>query len=52
MVIFDPSLVRTLDRHFEDDLERSVRIDPDRWKQRSRLQRVKEKIVAPLRGVS
>jgi cardiolipin synthase len=52
MVIFDPSIVRTLDRHFDDDLERSVRIDPNRWKQRSRLQRVKEKLVAPLRGVS
>jgi cardiolipin synthase len=52
MVIFDRSLVRTLDRHFDDDLERSVRIDPSRWKRRSRLQRVKEKLVAPLRGVS
>ena len=52
MVIFDPSVVRTLDRHFESDLERSVRIDPRRWKRRSLFQRVKEQLVAPLRGVS
>lgn len=52
MVIFDPSIVGTLDRHFDDDLERSVRIDPRRWQRRSLLQHVKEKLVAPLRGVS
>jgi cardiolipin synthase len=52
MVIFDPSVVRTLDRHFDDDLERSVRIDSCRWKRRSLLQRVKEHLVAPLRDVS
>jgi cardiolipin synthase len=52
MVIFDESIVRTLDRHFDEDLERSIRIDPSRWKRRSALQRVKEKLVAPLRGVS
>ncbi|HUZ40288.1 MAG TPA: phospholipase D-like domain-containing protein [Acidimicrobiales bacterium] len=52
MVIFDRSIVGTLDRHFDDDLQRSVRIDPSRWKRRSLLQRVQEKLVAPLRGVS
>jgi cardiolipin synthase len=52
MVVFDPSVVRTLDRHFDSDLERSVRIDPHRWKRRSLLQHVKEQLVAPLRGVS
>jgi cardiolipin synthase len=51
MVIFDPSVVRTLDHHF-DDRERSVRIDPRRWKRRSLLQHVKEHLVAPLLGVS
>jgi cardiolipin synthase A/B len=44
--------VRTLDGHFDDDLERSVRIDPSRWERRSVLQHVKEKLVAPLRRVS
>ncbi|MCU1363200.1 MAG: putative phospholipase [Acidimicrobiaceae bacterium] len=52
MVIFDPSVVDTLDRHFDSDLERSVRIDPRRWKRRPLLQRLKERLVAPLRGVS
>jgi cardiolipin synthase len=52
MVVFDPSIVRTLDGHFDDDLERSVRIDPQRWKRRSLLQRAKERLVAPLRRVS
>jgi cardiolipin synthase len=52
MVIFDPSIVHTLDRHFDDDLERSVRIDPKRWKRRSLLQHINEKLVAPLRRVS
>jgi cardiolipin synthase len=52
MVIFDDAIVRTLDRHFEDDLQRSVRIDPSRWKRRSVLQRVNERLVAPLRRVS
>jgi cardiolipin synthase len=52
MVVFDPTIVRTLDGHFDDDLERSVRIDPQRWKRRSLLQRAKERIVAPLRRVS
>jgi cardiolipin synthase len=52
MVIFDHSIVDTLDGHFDDDLERSVRIDPRRWKQRSGFQHVKEKLVAPLRDVS
>jgi len=52
MVIFDHSIVRALDRHFDEDLERSVRIDPSRWKRRSVFQHVREKLVAPLRGVS
>jgi len=52
MVIFDPSVVQTLNRHFEEDLERSVRIDPRRWKHRSFIQRAKEHLVAPLRGIS
>jgi cardiolipin synthase len=52
MVIFDDSIVRILDRQFDDDLERSIRIDPSRWEQRSVLQRVRERVVTPLRGVS
>jgi cardiolipin synthase len=52
MVIFDESIARTLDEHFEEDLKRSVRIDASRWKDRSLLQQAKERIVAPLRPVS
>ncbi len=52
MVIFDPVIARTLDEHFEKDLERSVKIDARRWKERSLLQHAKERLVAPLRRVS
>jgi cardiolipin synthase len=52
MVIFDPAIARTLDDHFEEDLERSVKIDARRWKERSLLQQAKERLVAPLRPVS
>jgi cardiolipin synthase len=52
MVIFDPALTRVLDEHFESDLERSVKIDAQRWKKRSFIQQAKEQLVAPLRHVS
>jgi cardiolipin synthase A/B len=50
LVALDPDLARTLDRHFEEDLERSVRIDPERWHDRSVGQRILEKLVTPFRG--
>jgi cardiolipin synthase len=50
LVALDPDLVRTLDRQFEEDLERSVRIDPGRWQHRPVGQRILEKLVAPFRG--
>ena len=49
LVAIDPALVRTLDAQFEEDLERSVEIDPARWENRSVGQRLLEKIVTPLR---
>lgn len=49
LVAIDPDLVRTLDAQFEEDLERSVEIDPERWENRSVGQRLLEKIVTPLR---
>jgi cardiolipin synthase len=52
MVIFDPLVTRVLDGHFESDLERSVKIDPQRWRKRSLIQQAKEQLVAPLRHVS
>jgi cardiolipin synthase A/B len=50
LVAIDPALVEVLDRQFEEDLSRSVRIDPERWSGRSFGQRAFEKLVAPLRG--
>jgi cardiolipin synthase len=50
LVALDPALVEILDAQFEEDLERSERIDPERWDDRSVGQRALEKIVTPLRG--
>jgi cardiolipin synthase len=50
LVALDPDLVRTLDRQFEEDLERSVPIDPGRWHDRSVAQRVLEKLITPIRA--
>ena len=52
LVVFDTSFASDLDRHFDEDLERSVRIDPARWKQRSLTERSLERVVAPLRRFS
>jgi cardiolipin synthase len=49
LVIFDDNVVRTLDQHFDEDLERSVRIASDRWERRSPFQRAAETLVRPLR---
>ena len=49
LVAIDPELVRLLDDQFDEDLERSVRIDPERWEDRSAGQRAFEKLVTPLR---
>ena len=49
IVALEPDLIAILDRHFEDDLDRSVRIRPGRWDRRSRTQRTVEQFVVPLR---
>jgi cardiolipin synthase len=49
LVIFDDNVVRTLDQHFDEDLERSIQIAPGRWARRSLIQRVAETVVTPLR---
>ena len=38
-----------LDAHFDEDLERSVAIEPGRWEDRSLPQRAVEKVVTPIR---
>lgn len=49
MAVLDPSFVQQLDEHFTQDLERSLEIDLDRWRNRSTSQRVVEKAVQPVR---
>ena len=48
-VVIDDEIVAELDAHFEDDLERSVRIEPGRWERRPVWQRTAERIVTPVR---
>ena len=49
MVVLDDAVAATLDRHFEEDLERSVRLEPGRWSSRSRWQQGVESVVRPFR---
>lgn len=49
VVAFDEELVSTLDRHFDDDLGRSIRLEAGRWQQRAPLQRAAEAVVAPFK---
>jgi cardiolipin synthase A/B len=49
VVALNPELVRVLDGHFDDDLERSVQIKEFRWERRGVTQRLAEQLVTPLR---
>lgn len=49
VVLVDDATTGTLDQHFDDDLARSVRIDPQRWKQRGWPQRSRERVLRPLK---
>jgi cardiolipin synthase len=49
LVSLDPDVAAILDQHFDEDLERSRRIDPARWRVRSVGQRSLEKLSAPFR---
>jgi len=51
LVVVDRDLVACLDQQFNEDLERSVRIERGRWEQRSMHQRIAEKLVLPIRRV-
>jgi cardiolipin synthase len=44
LTVFDADVVALLDDHFEDDLRRSERITPRRWKRRPVRQRVAEQL--------
>lgn len=52
LVALDPEVVDTLDDHFDDDLEQSIRIIPGRWHKRSVAQRAAECLSIPLRRLS
>jgi len=49
VVALDTELVTVLDDHFEADLERSIRIEPGRWRHRSVLQQAAERLITPAR---
>ena len=49
LVAIDRDLAAVLDDQFDDDLSRSVRIEPGRWQDRSSVQRVAERLVTPAR---
>ena len=49
VVAFDTDLVAVLDRHFDEDVERSVRLDETRWQDRPLPQRAKEALMRPLK---
>jgi cardiolipin synthase len=49
LVALDPALVRLLDGHFEEDVERSEEIAPGRWDDRSVGRRALEGLTKPLR---
>lgn len=44
LVVHDTGFTATLDEHFDDDLTRSVRIDPQRWADRPLRQRAREEV--------
>lgn len=46
LTVVDPDVVAVLDAHFDDDLEASVVLDPERWADRSVLQRAGEAVTA------
>ncbi len=52
LVVMDSGLVDELDNQFESDLERSVMLNPSRWRHRTLVQRAVERVVGPFRSVS
>ncbi len=45
LLVLDRELTAQLDRHFDDDLADAKQVDLERWRQRSRTQRVKEQAI-------
>ncbi|MFF0561311.1 phosphatidylserine/phosphatidylglycerophosphate/cardiolipin synthase family protein [Streptomyces sp. NPDC004266] len=49
LAVMDTEFTAALDAHYDEDLEVSELIIPDRWKRRSLLQRARETAVLPIR---
>jgi cardiolipin synthase len=49
IVVIDRALTEILDRQYDEDLARSVRMEPGRWEQRSAAQRLVEAAVRPIK---
>jgi cardiolipin synthase len=49
IVAIDQELTKVLDQQYDDDLARSVRMEPGRWKRRSPVQRLVETAIAPVK---
>ncbi|MEV6960226.1 phospholipase D-like domain-containing protein [Streptomyces sp. NPDC051207] len=49
LAVLDETFTATLDRHYDEDVARSVTIDLGRWKRRAALQRAAELAVTPVR---
>jgi cardiolipin synthase A/B len=49
LVVMDPTITRILDAQFDEDLERSERIESGRWRSRPLHQRAFERAVEPIR---
>lgn len=50
LVLFDEGITAELDRHMDEDLERSAELDLDRWQDRNVLQRLQEKVSSLVDG--
>jgi cardiolipin synthase A/B len=50
MVVFDEGFTAELGRHYDEDLERCVDLDPDRWEDRGALQRLQERLADAIDG--
>ncbi|MET9511001.1 phospholipase D-like domain-containing protein [Streptomyces flavidovirens] len=49
LAVLDEDFTATMDRHFDEDLRVSERIEKGRWKRRSVTQRMREAAVGPIR---
>ena len=49
-MVFDEAFTAALGRDYDADLERCVALDPERWEDRSALQRLQERLAAKIDG--